>query len=85
MFAKNNIHLNHDSSGDLIITIPKSYSKNIEQERLLKTIELLITSPKKNNIIQGDWNEDSAVDVVGIGESEAGHGSVNHDKDIYEL
>jgi len=85
MIIKNKIHLNRDSSGDLIITIPESCSKTVEHERLLKTIELLITSPKKKHIVKGDWRKDSAVDVVGIGKSDSGCGSVNHDKFIYGL
>jgi hypothetical protein len=85
MMITDNLGLNYDVSGNLIITIPKSYIQNTEQDIFLKSINQLISlAIKKENIAEG-WLGDSAADVVGICKSDINDGSVNHDRDIYGL
>ncbi len=85
MIVKNNLSLGYDLSDNVIITIPKSYIRNIEQNILLKSIEKLIESAtKKINRSEG-WSGDSAADVAGMGKSGVKDGSVHHDRYIYGL
>lgn len=85
MIIKDNFNLSFDLSGNLLLTIPKSYLQNADQETLLKSVERLIKSAKKKIHFANDWSNDSAADVVGICESNMNDGSVHHDRDIYGL
>lgn len=85
MIVKDNFNLSFDLSGNLLLTIPKSYLQNADQETLLKSVERLIRSAKKKINFSSEWSGDSAVDVVGICESNMNDGSVHHDRDIYGL
>ncbi len=85
MIIKENCNLSFDLSGNLLLTIPKSYLQNVEQEVLLKSVERLINSAKKKITSSNDWNGDSAADIVGICASSTNDGSVQHDRDIYGL
>ncbi len=85
MMITDNLNLNYDLSGNLIITIPKSYIQNTEEEILLKSIEKLINLAMKEVNSEEGWIGDSAVDVVGICKSNVNDGSVHHDRDIYGL
>jgi hypothetical protein len=71
MIVKENFNLNFNLSGNIMLTIPKSYLQNADQETLLN--------------FTSDWNGDSAADIVGICESSTNDGSVHHDRDIYGL
>ncbi|MGR0482780.1 MAG: hypothetical protein ACTFAL_15640 [Candidatus Electronema sp. V4] len=82
---KDNFNLSFDLSGNLLLTIPKSYLQNADQKTLLKSVERLIRSARKKINFSSDWNGDSAADVVGICESNMNDGSVHHDRDIYGL
>jgi hypothetical protein len=85
MIVKNNLSLGYDLSDNVIITIPKSYIRNIEQNILLKSIEKLIESAtRKINRSEG-WIGDSAADIAGVGKSGVKDGSVHHDRYIYGL
>lgn len=66
MIVKDNFNLSFDLSGNLLLTIPKSYLQNTDQETLLKSVERLIISAKKKINFSNDWKGDSAADVVGI-------------------
>jgi hypothetical protein len=85
MIVKENFNLSFDLSGNLMLTIPKSYFQNTDQQTLLKAVERLIESAKEKIIFSDDWSSDSATDVVGICESNMNDGSVHHDRDIYGL
>jgi len=70
MIVKNNLSLGYDLSDNVIITIPKSYIRNIEQNILLKSIEKLIESAtKKINRSEGR-SGDSAADVADMNAAE---------------
>ncbi|MCP4344254.1 MAG: hypothetical protein GY795_01850 [Desulfobacterales bacterium] len=85
MMIKDNFNLSYDLSGNLIITIPKVYIQNTEQNILLKSVERLINSEIRKINISGDWSGDSAADIAGICESDVNGSSVNHDRYIYGL
>ncbi|MBF0121688.1 MAG: hypothetical protein HQK79_22890 [Desulfobacterales bacterium] len=85
MMIKDNFNLSYDLSGNLILTIPKSYFQNTEQKTLLKSVARLIRSETKKINISADWNGDSATDIVGICASDLSDGSIQHDKYIYGL
>ena len=85
IMIKDNFNLSFDLSGNLLLTIPKSYFQNADQQTLLKAVERLIKSAKEKIIFPDDWSSDSAADVVGICESNMNDGSVHHDRDIYGL
>ncbi|MGR0482770.1 MAG: hypothetical protein ACTFAL_15585 [Candidatus Electronema sp. V4] len=71
MIVKENFNLSFDLSGNMLLTIPKSYLQNADQETLLKSVEGLIRSAIKKINFSSDWNGDSAADVVEICESSA--------------
>ena len=85
MMIKDNFSLSYDLSGNLLLTIPKSYIQNTDQEILLKSVERLIRSATKKMNFSNDWKGDSAADVAGICESGVNDGSVHHDRYIYGL
>jgi hypothetical protein len=85
MMVKENFNLSFDLSGNLLLTIPKSFFQNADQQTLLKAVERLITSAKEKINFLDDWSNDSAADVVGICESNKNDCSVHHDRDIYGL
>jgi hypothetical protein len=85
MMVKDNFNLSFDMSGNLLLTIPKSYFQNADQQTLLKAVERLIKSAKEKINFSDDWSNDSAADVVGICESSMNDGSVHNDRDIYGL
>jgi len=85
MIVKNNFSLSYDLSGNLIITVPKSYIQNTGKNVLLKSLERLISSAAEKINLPDGWKGDSAADVVGICESDVNDGSVHHDKYIYGL
>jgi hypothetical protein len=85
MIVEDNFNLSFDLSGNLLLTIPKSYFQNADQQTLLNAVERLIKSAKEKIIFSDDWSSDSAADVVGICESSTNDGSIHHDRDIYGL
>jgi len=87
MIITDNLHLSYDLSGNLIITIPKSYVQNSETEReiLLKAIAKLINLASRKVNRSEEWKGDSASDVIGICKSNINDGSVHHDRYIYGL
>lgn len=85
MIINDNFNLSFDLSGNLLLTIPKSYLQNADQETLLKSVERLIRTAREKINFSNDWSGDSAADVVGICESGTNDGSVHHDRDIYGL
>ncbi|MBF0228538.1 MAG: hypothetical protein HQK63_02930 [Desulfamplus sp.] len=86
MILKDNLNITYDLSGNLILTIPKFYINNIDQNILLKSVERLIRSATdKITISSNGWQGDSAADIVGICKSDVNDGSVSHDNYIYGL
>lgn len=82
---KDNFNLSYDLSGNLVLTIPKSYMQNTDRNILLKSIEKLIRSATEKVNLPNEWKGDSAADVVGICQSDVNDGSVHHDRYIYGL
>ena len=82
---KDNLNVTYDLSGNLLLTIPKSYIQNADQDTLLQSVERLLKSAKKKVTSQNNWKGDSAADIVGIGESGVTNGSVDHDSVLYGL
>lgn len=80
---KDNFNVAYDLSGNLLLTIPKSYIQNADQDTLLRSVERLLKSAKKKVTSRNNWQGDSAADIIGIGESGVSNGSVDHDRDIY--
>jgi hypothetical protein len=80
---KDNFNVAYDLSGNLLLTIPKSYIQNADQDTLLQSVERLLKSAKKKVTSQNNWKGDSAADIIGIGESGVSNGSVDHDRDLY--
>jgi len=85
MIIKDNFSLSYDLSGNVIITIPKSYLQHTAYEVLLKSVVKMIDSAIKDMNNSADWDGDSAADVAGICESDINDGAVHHDRDIYGL
>ncbi len=83
MIIKNNFNLSYDLSGNLVLTIPKFYIRNTDQNVLLKSVERLIRSATEKTTLSSNWKGDSAADIVGICESDVNDGSVDHDRYIY--
>ena len=85
MMIKDNFNLSYDLSGNLVLTIPKSYIHNTDQNILLESVERLIRSVTEKLTISNNWKGDSAEFVVGICKSDVNNGSISHDKYIYGL
>lgn len=81
----NSITMGYDLSGNMIITVPKSYLQNAGEKILLKSLEKIISSEVQKTDASEDWNNDPAADVVGICKSDTDDGSVSHDRYIYGL
>jgi hypothetical protein len=81
----NSLSLTYDLSGNMIITVPKSYLQDSGQKILLKSLEKIISSAVKKTDVSEDWDNDPAADVVGICKSDTDNGSVSHDRYIYGL
>ncbi|MCI5130511.1 MAG: hypothetical protein D3904_03075 [Candidatus Electrothrix sp. EH2] len=80
---KDNLNIAYDLSGNLLLTIPKSYIQNADQDTLLQSVERLLKSAKKKVAAQNNWKGDSAAEIVGIGESGVTNGSIDHDNVLY--
>lgn len=83
MIIQDNFTLNYDLSGNLVLTIPKSYLRNTEQERLLETVEKVLKSESEKIRSVASWEEDPALDIVGMGQSNMNDGSIIHDEHLY--
>lgn len=83
MILHNNLHISHDVSGNVIITIPKVYFQHTDKTVLLQSIDQLIQVETTLIKRPPSWNDDSAATLVGIGKSDVHDGSLHHDTYLY--
>jgi hypothetical protein len=83
MILHNDLHISHDVSGNVIITIPKGYFQQTEKKFLLQSIAHLIQVETNNTNRPNSWDGDSAAKLIGLGKSDVHDGSLHHDTYLY--
>lgn len=83
MIVQEHLYVSHDLSGNVIITIPKVYFQSTEKRVLLQSLDQLIQFETNTMNHPNTWKNDSALAIVGIGQSDVSDGAVHHDQYIY--